>query len=161
MNAISRQPKSRPDPRPADVASLDAIITAMYDSISGPRGERDWDRIRSLHLPGSHLIPTGVRVNGENGLRILDIEGWIDGARPLFAENDFYEVEVARQIQRFGKIAQAFSTYECRWEKDGPAFMRGINSIQCLEKDGRWWVVNVFWDNETADNPIPAEYLPR
>jgi len=62
-------------PRAEDVASLDAIINAMYESISGPKGERDWDRIRSLHLPGSHLIPTGIRVNGDNGLRLLDIEG--------------------------------------------------------------------------------------
>ena len=147
--------------RPEDVSTLDAIINAMYDSISGPRGERDWDRIRSLHLPGSQLVPTGIRANGEHGLRILDIEGWIEGARPLFAENDFYEVEVARRVDRFGNIAQAFSTYECRWDKDGPAFMTGINSIQLLKKDGRWWVLSVFWDNATEENPIPAKYHPR
>ncbi|MGH8034773.1 MAG: hypothetical protein ACREO9_06070, partial [Lysobacterales bacterium] len=155
-----KPPQHQPDARPGDVNSLDAIITAMYESISGSRGGRDWDRIRSLHLPGSRLIPTGVRVTGDNGLRILDIEGWIDGARPLFETNDFYEVEVARRTERFGKIAQAFSTYECRSEKNGPAYMRGINSIQLLEKDGRWWVVNVFWDNETEDNRIPGAYLP-
>jgi len=150
----------QPEARPEDVATLDAIVTAMYESISGPKGDRDWDRIRSLHLPGSHLIPTGVRANGEIGLRVLDIEGWIDGARPLFEENDFYEVEVSRHTDRFGNIAQAFSTYECRWEENGPAFMRGINSIQLLKKDGRWWVVCVFWDNETEDNLIPEQFLP-
>jgi hypothetical protein len=150
---------SHPEASAEDVASVDAIINAMYDAISGPRGQRDWNRIRSLHLPGSRLIPTGVRVNGESGLRLLDIEGWIEGARPLFAENDFYEVEIARRTERFGNIAQAFSTYECRWEENGPAFMRGINSIQLLYKDGRWWVVNVFWDNESGENRIPAEYL--
>jgi len=158
MNATDQH--TVPTPRPEDVASLDAIITAMYDSISGPRGDRDWDRIRSLHLPGSRLIPTGLRANGENGLRILDIEGWIEGARPLFASGPFYEVEIARRTDRFGNIAQAFSTYECRHEENGPAFMTGINSIQLLHKDGRWWVVNVFWDNASADNPIPADYLP-
>jgi hypothetical protein len=151
---------SHPKAHAEDVASVDAIIKAMYEAISGPRGERDWNRIRSLHLPGSRLIPTGVRVSGENGLRLLDIEGWIEGARPLFAENDFYEVEIARRTERFGNIAQAFSTYECRWAENGPAFMRGINSIQLLHKDGRWWVVNVFWDNESKGNQIPGEYLP-
>jgi len=149
-----------PEAKSEDVASVDAIIKAMYDAISGPRGERDWNRIRSLHLPGSRLIPTGVRVSGESGLRLLDIEGWIEGARSLFAENDFYEVEIARRTERFGNIAQAFSTYECRWEENGPAFMRGINSIQLLHKDGRWWLVNVFWDNESGENRISAEYLP-
>lgn len=78
-----------------------------------------------------------MRATGEHGLHILDIEGRIVGAKPLFADKDFYEVEVARRMDVFGKIAQAFSTYECRWEKDGAAFMTGINSIQLLQKDGR------------------------
>jgi len=156
----STEHSSVPAARPEDVASIDAIITAMYTSISGPRGERDWDRIRSLHLPGSRLIPTGLRANGERGLRILDIEAWIDGARPLFEAGPFYEVEIARSTDRFGNIAQAFSTYECRHEEEGPAFMTGINSIQLLYKDGRWWVVNVFWDNAGPGNPIPPDYLP-
>ena len=33
---------------PADVASIDAIITAAYDSISGLPGKRDWNRVLSL-----------------------------------------------------------------------------------------------------------------
>lgn len=145
---------------PDDTGSLDAIIKAMYDAISGPRGERDWERIRSLYLPGARLIPTGARPSGEHGLRVLDIEGWIEGARALFAEKDFYEVEIARHTDRFGNIVQAFSTYEGRWEENGPAFMTGINSIQLLKKDDRWWIVTVFWDNQSEDNRIPAEYLP-
>ena len=44
---------------PADVESIDAIITAAYDVISGPAGKkRDWDRERSLFIPGARLIPT-------------------------------------------------------------------------------------------------------
>jgi len=154
-------PSGQPTPPCAtDVSSPGHAIKAMYRLISGPRGGRDWDSIRNLYLPGARLIPTGMRANGEHGLHILDIEGWIVGAKPLFAEKDFYEVEVARRMDVFGKIAQAFSTYECRWEKDGAAFMTGINSIQLLQKDGRWWIVNVFWDNETPGNPIPAAYRP-
>jgi len=154
-------PSGQPTPPGTpDVSSPGSIIRTMYDLISGPKGGRDWDAIRSLYLPGARLIPTGMRANGEHGLHILDIEGWIVGALPLFAENDFYEVEVARRMDVFGQIAQAFSTYECRWEQDGAAFMTGINSIQLLQKDGRWWIVNVFWDNETPANPIPAAYRP-
>ena len=42
-----------------DVGSIDAIITAAYDGISGPAGQkRDWDRERSLYFPGARLIPT-------------------------------------------------------------------------------------------------------
>jgi len=48
-----------PTARPADVASPDAIITAVYASISGPAGQpRDWVRFRSLLIPGARLIPS-------------------------------------------------------------------------------------------------------
>jgi hypothetical protein len=51
-------PARRADP--TDVESIDAIVTAAYDGISGPAGKkRDWDRERSLYFPGARLIPTG------------------------------------------------------------------------------------------------------
>lgn len=143
---------------PADVASPESLVLAVYDAISGPRGERDWNRIRSFYLDGARLIPTGMRANGEHGLRIMNIEQWIEGARDLFLREDFFEVEIARKVDRFGQIAQIFSTYECRREANGPAYMTGINSFQLLHKDGRWWVVNCFWDNASEGNPIPKQY---
>ncbi len=49
-----------PEARPADVESIEAILHAVYDVISGDAGEpRDWDRMRSLFVPGARLIPTG------------------------------------------------------------------------------------------------------
>jgi hypothetical protein len=151
-------PASNYPARAADVDSPENLVRAVYDAISGPRGERDWNRIRSFYLDGARLIPTGLRANGEFGLKILSIEQWIEGARELFLREDFFEVEVAQKVDRFGQIAQVFSTYECRHQADGPAFMRGINSFQLLRKDGRWWVVNCFWDNASEGNPIPEAY---
>jgi hypothetical protein len=146
--------------RPEDVVTPESLVAAVYDAISGPKGQpRDWDRIRSFYLDGAHLIPTGMRANGEHGLRILTIEQWIEGARPLFENEDFFEVQVAQKVDRFGQIAQIFSTYECRRTANGPAYLRGINSFQLLHKEGRWWVVNCFWDNESDGNPIPEQYL--
>ena len=147
--------------RPEDVSSIDAIIAALYDVISGPPGGRDWDRLRSLYIPEARLIPTGTRPNGESGLRVLDVDGYIASASALFAEKGFFEREIARRTERFGNVAHAFSTYEARWNEDDPEpFTRGVNSIQLLERDGRWWVVTVFWDNESAEKPIPERYLP-
>lgn len=144
--------------QPEDVASPESLVRAVYDAISGTRGERDWNRIRSFYLDGARLIPTGLRANGEHGLRIMNIEQWIEGARELFLREDFFEVEVAQKVDRFGQIAQVLSTYECRREAKGPAYMTGINSFQLLHKDGRWWVVNCFWDNASEGNPIPEPY---
>src|ERR1700721_2508520 len=48
-------PPAPPPAKPADVSSPDAILAATYDVISGPAGKRDWDRFRSLFLPGARL----------------------------------------------------------------------------------------------------------
>ena len=156
----STDTSTRAKPRPEDVASPEAIIAAMYDTISGPAGKRNWYRERSLFLDGARLIPIGKGVHKEGGLEVMSLEEWIEDAEPFLAENDFYEKEIMRQANRFGNLVQVFSTYEARHSEDGPTIARGINSIQLLYKDNRWWIVTVMWDNESQDNPIPEEYLP-
>jgi hypothetical protein len=151
-------------PDPADVESIDAIVTAAYDGISGPAGKkRDWDRERSLYFPGARLIPTAMKAGGENAdlaPQILDIEGFIARVEPFFKENGFYEKEIARRIEQFGNIAHVWSIYESRHKEDDPEpFMRGINSIQLFNDGKRWWIVNIYWQQESAENPIPEKYL--
>ncbi|MDP9098183.1 MAG: hypothetical protein M3N48_04220 [Verrucomicrobiota bacterium] len=148
---------------PDDVPSIDAIIKASYDTISGPAGKkRDWDRERSLFLPGARLIPTAT-VPGRNDVDlaplILDVEAYIERVEPLFAEKGFYETEVARRTEQFGQIAHVWSTYESRYRKDDPEpFMRGINSFQLFHDGSRWWIVNVYWQHESARHPLPQKY---
>lgn len=150
---------------PNDVASIDAIITAAYDVISGPAGQkRDLERERSLFLPGARLIPTAMKAGSTNmseiGPQILDIEGYIARVEPYFAENGFYEKEVARRTEQFGHIAQVWSIYESRHsESDPEPFMRGINSIQLFNDGTRWWIVTIYWQHESADDPLPEKYL--
>jgi hypothetical protein len=140
---------------------VDAIITAVYDVISGPAGsERDWDRMRSLFLAEARLIPSFPGLDGGYDHRYMTLDEWIAGAEQFFAENAFFEVEIDRVDERYGHIAHAFSTYESRREAQGEPFTRGINSIQMLFDGDRWWIVNIFWQGETEDEPIPEHYLP-
>ncbi len=147
-----------------DVSSIDAIIKAAYAVISGPAGEkRDWERERSLFLPSARLIPTAT-VPGRNDVDlaplILDVEAYIERVEPLFADKGFYETEVARRTEQFGQIAHVWSTYESRYREDDPEpFMRGINSFQLFHDGSRWWIVNIYWQHESAKYPIPAKYL--
>jgi len=151
-----------PAANPADVSSPDAILAALYDVISGPAGQkRNWDRFRSLFAPGARLIPTGRAQTGEFRARVLDAEGYVERTTPLLEGTGFYEREIARRTERFGNILHAFSTYESRRKADDPApFIRGINSIQLLYDGTRWWIVTVFWQAESPDNPLPKEFLP-
>ena len=141
-------------PRREDVESIDGILKAMYETISGPAGPRDWDRERSLFAPGARLQPTRPKEDGGGILDMLDIEGYIASRTPFFAQDDFYEVEVSRRVDRFGNIAQVWSRYEGRRSVDGEPFMRGTNSIQLFHDGDRWWVVSVLWDNEREGHPL-------
>lgn len=146
---------------PKDVATMDSIVAALYDVISGPAGQkRDWDRFRSLFVPGARLIPTGRRPTGEVVSRVRTPEEYIQGSQTLLEQNGFFEREVSRRVEKFGNIAHIFSTYEARHKaEDEKPFMRGINSIQLMNDGKRWWIVTVFWQAEDATNPLPSEYL--
>ncbi len=149
---------------PADVVSIDAIIAATYDVISGPAGKkRDWDRERSLFISGARLIPTAVEA-GRNDVdlapQILDVEGYIARVEPLIERQGFYEKEIVRRVEQFGRIAHVWSTYESRHDpSDAEPFMRGINSIQLFNDGSRWWIVNIYWQHESALHPLPEKYL--
>ena len=147
---------------PTDVTSIDAIITAAYDSISGPAGQkRDWARERSLFYPGARLIPTAKPEESNNlAPEMLDVDGFIARVEPYFAEHGFYEKEIARRTEQFGQLAHVWSTYESRHNSDDPKpFMRGINSIQLFYDGSRWWIVTIYWQHESPEHPIPEIYL--
>ena len=149
---------------PADVASIDAIIAASYEVISGPAGKkRDWDREHSLFYPGARLIPTATvpgKTNVDLAPIVLDVAGYIARVEPLFAKEGFYETEVARRTEQFGRIAQVWSTYESRHDPSEPKpFMRGVNSFQLFNDGQRWWILSVYWQHESSQYPLPEEYL--
>ena len=145
------------EPRREDVESIDGLIKALYDVISGPAGPRDWDRQQTLFLPGARLVPTRPNPEGGATADIFDADGYVASRSPFFAANDFWEVEIARKVDRFGNIAQVWSVYEGRRAHDAEPFMRGINSIQLFHDGSRWWVVSILWDNEREGNPLPEE----
>lgn len=159
--SAATQPATAPQAKPEDLKSIDAIIHALYDVISGPAGQaRDWDRMRSLFHSGARLIPTGKRPNDPQvGARVLTVEDYIQRTSLFFAKEAFYENEASRKLEQFGNIAHVFSTYESRHGKGEQPFQRGINSIQLFNDGTRWWILTVMWDAETPQKPIPQEYL--
>jgi hypothetical protein len=155
-------PVTAPPARPADVASSEAIITALYDVISGgPNQNRDWDRFRSLFTSGARLIVGAPSSDGRVPARNMTVEEYVVMADPFLKRDGFWEREIARRVERYGNVAHVFSTYESRVKSaDAPPFSRGINSIQLITNGERWWVVTILWDFERPGNPIPAQYLP-
>ena len=144
-----------PPAKPADVASLDSILVAVYNVISGPAGARDWDRFRSLFIPDARL--TSAQKNKDGSFFLEDVEGYAQGAGQYFKTHGFYETAIVNRVQKFGNIAQVFSSYESRNAPNEKPFARGVNSIQLFNDGTRWWVVSILWDEETSANPLPPD----
>ena len=161
-SAAAAQPAA-PAANPADVQSVDAILVALYDVISGPAGQkRDWNRFASLFHPGARLVPTVLRPDGSVVARVITPQEYVERSGPMLERDGFFEKEIARTTERYGNVVHAFSTYESRRAAtDATPFMRGINSIQLFNDGTRWYVLTIFWESERPTTPIPAKYLPR
>ena len=148
--------------RPADVASADAIIAALYDAntVMVDR-KQDADRFRSLFLPGARLMPTAgpPQTGGTALIRVQTVDDYVRQASSGPPRHGFSEREIARTSEAFGNIMQIFSTYESRRDSTDAHPGRGINSIQLFNDGTRWWVVGVLWDNERPYKPIPSAFL--
>ncbi|MEL6538789.1 MAG: hypothetical protein AAFQ98_25445 [Bacteroidota bacterium] len=143
-----------------DHESVDALLSALYEVISGPQGyERDWDRFRAMFVEGARLMPTGINPETEiAGMRVWSPEDYVSFAGERLMAQGFYETELHRTEDQYGPIMHVFSTYESRRDPEEAPFVRGINSIQLMNDGQRWWIVSIFWFGETEDYPIPAKY---
>ena len=135
----------------SDVSTLDGILHALYEALSGPAGQpRDWERYRSLFMEGARLIVV-VAVPGEKPhARHLTLEDYIRRVEPIFAVENFWERETSRQTETFGRVAHVLSMYESLRDPNGPPFERGANSMQLFYDDARWWVVSVMWNTSRS-----------
>lgn len=142
---------------PDDVVTLDNIIAALYEAVSGPAGVRDWDRMRSLFWPGARLIPTRRNEQGGAYPHVLSVEEFIVALKKNTETEGFYERELSRKVESFGHITHVFSAYECKHSpQDSAPFMRGINSIQLFFDGARFGVLTIFWDIERPENSLPT-----
>lgn len=145
-----------------DLETPRAVVTALYDVISGAAGEaRDWDRFRSLFHEGARIVVASASADGsfEAG-KEWSIEEFVEAADDYYRRNGFWEREIACRTEHFGNIAHSFSTYESRvGSEESDPVARGINSVQMIWLAERWTIINLIFDVECPEKPIPGKYL--
>ncbi len=144
---------------PDDVATLDGIINAYYEIVSGPAGSiPDRERDLYIHIPDAQVIIISEDAEGNIVPNTMTIQGFhdrMDGPR----KTGFFEYEIHRETQQYGAVTHIWSTYEWKTTEDGPVGGRGINSIQLYHDGDRWWIAAEVFD--TRNKPVPEQYMPK
>jgi len=139
-----------------DTGDIGSVVSALYEMISGPKGPRDYAQRSEVFHEAARMMRTGLGADGTPWVKIMTPEDHERDTAPIFAAEDFFEVEVAREIKQFGNIAQVWSLYEKRKTPDGAPYGRGINSVQLYKGEHGWRVTAMIWDNERAGLTIPG-----
>jgi hypothetical protein len=162
--SVSAQKKVHVD-RPAiearteDVSTIEGIVTASYETISGGVGvPRQWGRDRTLFDPNSRSV--SVHVDAKTGAikaTSMTEQDFADQSDASLVKGGFTERELKHVIKRFGNVATVLSSYE--GSASGKVIERGVNIFQLYFDGKRWWILSMVWDEERPDNPIPKELL--
>jgi hypothetical protein len=149
--------------RPEDVSSIEAIVKASYETISGGVGvPRQWGRDESLFDPNVRFV--SIERNPKSGdiaATITTHQEFVDDADDFTVKQGFTERELGRKIERYGNVATVLSSYEGKNASTGKVVTRGVNIFQLYFDGKRWWILSMVWDQETPANPIPPDLLPK
>ena len=145
-----------------EFATIDALMTALYASISGPPGGQDFELSRRLYHPDVRLVRTRLDASGRPVAYSFSGEEYEANAKALLADTPFYEVETERRTVRFGNIAQIFSAYEARTAPEGGELIkRGMNCAHLFNDGKRWWLMHLIWDDEREGVEVPRAVFDR
>lgn len=138
-----------------DVISIDAIINAYYDVVSGS-SEDPWEFERDKFIHSKNAVITRLDENGKAESHVLEAEYIPVGLSP---KEDFFEKELKRVVSKYGNIAQVWSAFEIRTNPNVESDIRGLNSIQLHFENNRWWIDSWTCEMESTKNYLVTKFL--
>lgn len=137
------------DPRAEDVETVDGIIRAYYEVVSGPAGESaDVARDRTLHHPNAWVAIAGVDSSGKPVVNRMTLDEYHGDGAPR--AEPFWEWETDREVRRSGNMVHVWSSYVSARAPDGEPFDRGVNSITLFHDGERWWIMGWMFDGSAT-----------
>jgi hypothetical protein len=162
-------------PRPAPAADAPAapqsgsplqraegVVHELYRLVCvPPGGDTDWDAVRGLFIPEAVIV---LRVS-KDAASTFGVEGWIDDFKAFnekarSSERGFEEKIVRMEPMVFRDIAHVLVLYEARMLDWNRPPSRGVDSIELIRRDGRWWIAAITNDIPDEQNPVPAVLAP-
>jgi len=131
--------------RPEDVATIDGIMKAYYEVVSGPAGEvADVERDRTLHHPEAWIAISSTDTSGKPRVSVMTLDGFYGDNAPR--QQGFWEWETDRVIKQSGNMVHVWSSYASSRTEGGEVFDTGVNSITLFWDGDRWWIMNWMFD---------------
>jgi hypothetical protein len=139
-----------PRGRPEDVSSPEAIVRALHDSVSGPQGSWNSDRLRSLCVPNVFFEYLDKGKDGTVGLSTVSMDKIANVFKELHRAGPWYERAGNLSVTRIGKdqlgmIAIVNYSAAEGTEKDKPMPYEPTATTTLLYLGNRWWVVSHTW----------------
>lgn len=140
--------KQVPPARPEDVASPEAIIRALHASVSGPQGEWNSDRWRSLFLPNVLFIFEDPGKDGTLRLSTISLDDLTKEVQRLHRQTAWYEqvVDIPSQINIRRESPVALATVSATGiEGTTPVIQHPVEktaTTTMIYLGKRWWIVS-------------------
>lgn len=140
-------------------STINSIVKNLYQSLTYEHGkEPNLKEFKQLFIKGARLVHVKNHkyVTMTPDSFAVQFKNQIDNG----VLKSYVEHEVSRKTDTLGNVVHVFSTYKTNFMTDnGIGHSHGINSIQLLKSNGRWWIVSILWDEANSNNPIPPKYL--
>ncbi len=131
--------------RSEDVSTIDGIMTAYYEVVSGPVGEKsDVARDRSLHHPDAWIAIAGADGSGDPVVNVMTLDEFHGENAPR--QTAFWEWETDRVERRSGNMVSVWSSYAASETPDGEPHTLGVNTLTLFWDGARWWIMNWMFD---------------
>ena len=158
LRAQPPEPAASPAQTCPSTATLDQLITAIDAAVSGP-ADKDRTCFRALFLPDARLIPIRIAADGTANPAVLNVDGWISAVAKR-GNAVLTERQINVKTESWAHLAHLWSTYTTSIGAEDKPADRGINSIQAVYDGKQWHVIEIVWQAEKPEDPVPPKYLP-
>lgn len=136
----------------SDGVAADALLQEVIAIVSGPGGERDWDRLRTRFVVGAAMLGVRREPTGQTRVRTQDLDAWIQGARKYLQDNSLYERVVSREVTQQPGALHLLVTLESRRSPDSAPYQRTTNALMLIMVGGHWRILSWTVLEETPLN---------
>jgi hypothetical protein len=140
-----------PKARASDVASPRAVVRALHESVSGPKGQWNGARLRSLVLPNVFFGSIDKSVQGDTQISNNSLVDFLGAVQGVHAQSAWYErvtriVSVSEtRSKNGGALAVVHYVGGVSTTPGGPVATPGESQAMLMFDGKRWWCAGDTW----------------